>query len=149
MIIFDTNVISEMMRASLDPRFNAWLQLRRGEAAATTAVNVYEIQFGLHRLPHGGRRADLEARFERLVGAPGFVILPMTEDAARRAGVMMAIRYAKGQPKGEADMMIAGIAAEASAAIATRNVRDSRGLDLRSSILGARPRTKRWATRLR
>lgn len=57
-------------------------------------------------------------------------ICELDEQAALKAGRFLAAREAQGRPVEDADMMIAGIAAELGASIATRNVRDFEGLGL-------------------
>ena len=63
-IILDTNVISELMRPSPEPRVLRWLGTQPLEEIATTSINLAEIRYGLARLPDGRRRRDLETRFD-------------------------------------------------------------------------------------
>ena len=128
MIVLDTNVVSELMKAEPDPRVRDWLA-RIGEAPlTTTAITVSEIEFGLRRLPDGRRKDDLYARFEAFVSA--LTVLPLDDPAARETGRLRAMRGAAGLSAQPSDMMIAGIAATAGAALATRNVRDFEGLPI-------------------
>lgn len=122
MIVLDTNVVSELMKPSPDDSVRDWLA-RLGDAPlTTTAVTIAEIEFGLQRLPDGRRKADLSARFEAFASA--LIVLPLDAPAAREAGRLRAIREAAGLRSQPSDMMIAGIAAAAGAALATRNIRD-------------------------
>lgn len=122
MIVLDTNVISELMKAQPDPHVRDWLA-RIGEVPlTTTAVTVAEIEFGLQRLPAGRRRDELYARFETFVGA--LTVLPLDEQAARETGRLRAMREAAGLSAQPSDMMIAGIAVAGGAALATRNTKD-------------------------
>ena len=122
MILLDTNVVSELMKAAPDLIVRDWLRSHEAELFCLSAVTVAEICFGLDRLPTGRRRADLHARFETFAGA--LTVLPLDETAAREAGRFRALRMAQGLTTQPSDMMIAGIAAVAGAALATRNVRD-------------------------
>jgi predicted nucleic acid-binding protein len=128
MIVLDTNVVSELMKATPEAAVREWLLQLGDETLTTTAVTVAEIEFGLQRLPVGRRRTDLRARFESFMAAIG--VLPLVEVAARQAGRLRAIREAAGLSSHPSDMMIAGIAVGASGALATRNVRDFSGLDI-------------------
>lgn len=122
MIILDTNVVSELMKPAPDVSVRGWLAGLGETPLMTTAVTVAEIQFGLSRLPEGRRKADLQARFEAFAGALG--VLPLDEPAARETGRLRAVREAAGLPSQPSDMMIAGIAAVAGAALASRNAKD-------------------------
>jgi len=127
-IILDTNVVSELMKPAPDVSVRDWLAALGETPLTTTAVSVAEIQFGLLRLPDGRRRTDLQARFEAFAGTLG--VLPLDEPAARETGRLRAMREAAGLPSQPSDMMIAGIAATAGAALATRNTRDFEALPI-------------------
>ena len=126
MIVLDTNVVSELMKPSPDVAVGDWLLGLGGIPLTTTAVTVAEIEFGLQRLPEGRRKTELTARFEALADA--LTVLPLDEPAAREAGRLRALREASGRAAQTSDMMIAGIAAAAGAALATRNIRDFEGV---------------------
>ena len=122
MIILDTNVVSELMKPAPDIAVRGWLAGLGETPLTTTAVTVAEIQFELRRLPDRRRKVDLEARFEAFTVALG--VLPLDEPAARETGRLRALREAAGLASQPSDMMIAGIAAVAGAALATRNQKD-------------------------
>ena len=61
MIVLDTNVISELMRAVPDPRVLAWLVRQPMAGLFTTTLTQAEIFYGLRLLPEGRRRDDLIA----------------------------------------------------------------------------------------
>jgi predicted nucleic acid-binding protein len=46
MIVLDTNVVSELMRAEPEPAVLAWLRQNSGAGLYTTAVTVAEIHYG-------------------------------------------------------------------------------------------------------
>ena len=63
MVVLDTNVVSELMKANPDEQVHKWF-LSLGEIRlTTTAVTVAEIEYGLQRLPAGKRKTDLQERF--------------------------------------------------------------------------------------
>lgn len=125
MIVLDTNVVSELMRASIDPLRSRWLVAQEEIPLATTSITVMEVAYGLARLPDGNRRKGLERRFEAFVEmGKGLAVLDLDANAARLAGQLRARRDAFGHPSSQADMMIAGICVLNSAVLATRNVRD-------------------------
>lgn len=131
MIVLDTNVLSALMRPNLDEAVGRWFNGLGATTLAVAAVTLVEVVRGIQRLPPGRRRDELAARFEELVAPEArLAILPLDEEAARHAGVLMAAREAQGRPVADADMMIGGIVVVNGAALATRNVRDFEDLGL-------------------
>ncbi|WP_126423927.1 PIN domain-containing protein [Asticcacaulis excentricus] len=122
MVILDTNVVSELMKAQPHPSVVDWLNRIGDIRIATTAITVAEITYGLERLPDGARKAELKRAFLTLLEVLGAV--PLDESAAYKAGQFRALRDATGRPSTASDMMIAGIAAVAGAQLATRNTKD-------------------------
>lgn len=125
MIVLDTNVVAEMMKAFPAPAVVAWLNSRETSALFLTAVTIGEISFGLRILPRGRRRLLLEQGFERVV-EEAFLgrILSFDEKAARRYGDVMGRRRKIGRPLSIPDGQIAAIACVHGGTVATRNVRD-------------------------
>jgi predicted nucleic acid-binding protein len=125
MIVLDTNVISEVMRASPDARVVAWLDEQSTSVLFTTALSQAEILYGLELLPVGRRRNDLFAAAlpifeEDLAGR----ILPFDSDAALIYPLIAAARRQSGRPISQIDAQIAAIARSRGARLATHNVRD-------------------------
>jgi toxin FitB len=121
-LILDTNVVSELMRAEPDSRVLAWIAAQKLTSLAATTITIMEIRFGLARLPLGRRRTSLEGRFEELLRR-GMAdrILAFDEPAARQAALIRAEREANGLPAPAEDCMIAGIARASGATVATRD----------------------------
>lgn len=132
MLILDTNVVSELMREEPNEAVAAWLGKQKPFHLATTSVTVAEIQRGLKRLPRGKRRSGLEASFD-LFMEQGFEgrIFPFDEQAARAYGEICAKREKQGLGVGAVDMMIASIAHNTGAILATRNVDDFAGCGIK------------------
>ena len=128
MIIIDTNVVSELMRATPDPAVLAWFAGHAADTLFLTAISEAELRTGAAILPVGQRR-------DRLVGAIDAMIdqdfagriLPFDSPAARCYAETAAARRAAGKPIMDADCQIAAIARACNAAIATRNVKDFEG----------------------
>lgn len=59
MIILDTNVISNLMSPVRDPTVIAWLDAQESGVVWTTAISVFEIRYGLARLPLGQKQTEL------------------------------------------------------------------------------------------
>ncbi|MFW6012493.1 MAG: type II toxin-antitoxin system VapC family toxin [bacterium] len=125
MILLDTNVVSAVMPPRPPRAVLGWLDIQPRGGLYLPSIAIAEIRYGLHILPDGRRRQDLEARFERFV-ARGFArrVLPFDEAAANLYGELMARRRSLGRPMSSLDGQIAAIARAHQLAVATRNVPD-------------------------
>ena len=131
MIVLDTNVVSALMRRNPEPKVVAWLDGLPAESVWTTAITVFEVQFGLALLVPSRRRRQLEEAFARALEEDlEHRILPFDQSAARVAGAMAAKRRRAGRSVEIRDALIAGIVAARKASLATGNGRHFEGLDL-------------------
>lgn len=125
MIVLDTNVASEMMKSSPEPRVLDWLNGQTASQVFITATSKAEIFYGIDRLPAGRKRALLRRAandmFEQQFPER---VLPFDEIAAEVFAVIAADRERRGRPMAQFDAQIAAIARVQGAAIATRDVRD-------------------------
>jgi toxin FitB len=123
-ILLDTNVLSALMRDPADAAVVAWLDRQVSDEVWTSAVNVFEIRFGLSRLPDGRRRRALEEAFEGLLrdDLAGRVAV-LDAAAAVEAGHLAARRELAGSVVDMRDTLIGGIALARRAIVVTRNVR--------------------------
>jgi len=128
MILLDTNVISELMRAAPEPLVVNWLRNQPMPLLGTTAINVAEINHGLARIPNGRRRRELETKFSGFLsrGLAGR-IFEFDSAAADLFGDIMATREKAGRRLEGYDGLILAIAKSHGAGIATRNVADFEG----------------------
>jgi predicted nucleic acid-binding protein len=132
MIVLDTNVVSELMRKQPDETVLRWAGARRAATLYMTAVTQAEILRGLGLLPGGARRRDLEKRFSAFLDEGfGNRILPFTRESAAAYEPIYTGRMRAGLGIGELDLLIAAIAAEHGATIATRNTGDFEGTGVR------------------
>lgn len=124
MIVIDTNVIAEAVRARPDPSVLAWLAANK-DLIRLTAINIQELACGLALLPAGRRKADLEGAVHALVlqyRSQG--VLAYDDAAGAACGVMLADLRARGIAlNGPEDVQIAAIASVHGHSVATRNVR--------------------------
>jgi predicted nucleic acid-binding protein len=125
-IVLDTNVISELMRAKPHPAVLAWVAAQPRATLYTTSINQTEILYGIAMLPAGRRRTALaaaEAMFaEDLAGR----VLSYDGAAAARYAEIVVARRRVGNPIEAFDALIAATALTAGASIATR---DTGGFD--------------------
>ncbi len=132
MIVLDTNVLSELMRASPAPAVISWLGQQPALELCTTAVSVAEIRYGLARLPRGRRRSQLSKGADEVFQAFADQVLPFDAEAARDYADIVIERDRAGLPISGFDAQIAAICRSQGARLATRNTADfaALGLDL-------------------
>ena len=126
MILLDTNVISELVKAEPDGAVLAYVAGLAWETVFTAAVCEAEIRYGLARMTPGRKRDDLIARITVFFDT-GFrdQILPFDRLCAALYGEIRHAREAAGKPIAVEDAMIAATArAYGAQAIATRNLKD-------------------------
>ncbi len=127
MIVADTSVVSELMRAEPSAGVRAWA-LAQGHELRITAITAAEILYGIERLPGGRRKATLqEAAFD--------VFSRFTDDVlafdATAATIYPQIVYHRdlqGTPISGYDAQIAAICKANDACLATRNEKDFAGV---------------------
>jgi hypothetical protein len=124
-VVLDTNVVSELMRASPGRDVVAWLDGQQTRGLFVTSVTEAEIRAGLAILPEGARRRGLVEAADRAFGNLfAGRVLSFDSSAARVYAEIFAIRQAIGRPLSLTDGQIAAIARARGMAVATRNVRD-------------------------
>lgn len=122
MIILDTNVLSEPMRAESNPAVAEWLDRQATDTLYLTTVTLAELLLGVELMPLGVRRSKLEARIAAVVNTFGEQrTLGFDTRAARLFAVMIARARGAGRTIGVADGQIAAIAAAHGFVVATRD----------------------------
>ena len=132
MILLDTNVISELMRAEPAQTVLDWFGKHDAADLCISAVTEAELRTGVAILPEGQRRDRLQAAIDAMIDLDFQArILPFDSPAAKAYAEIAAQRRAAGRPIAEADCQIAAIARATDAPIATRNVKDFDGCGVR------------------
>ena len=131
MILLDTNVLSELMRAKPSSQVLAWVDAQAASELVISAITVAEILYGIARMADGKRKQgllDLATQMfeEDFAGR----ILPFDTEAAVHYAGLAAESEANGKVVDMADGQIAAIAALHDARVATRNVRHFDYLDV-------------------
>ncbi|GAB6041513.1 PIN domain-containing protein [Endothiovibrio diazotrophicus] len=125
MIVIDTNILSELMRAEPSGMVVQWLFDQPASSLFTSAVTEAEILYGISILPIGQRRSLLEASAEKVFSNVfSGRVLPFDGDAAHAFAEIAARRRAIGRPISELDAQIAAITKSRGAVVATRNQSD-------------------------
>jgi predicted nucleic acid-binding protein len=124
-IVLDTNVVSELVRAAPDEGVLAWLDALPVTETATTAVTAAELLYGVARLPGGRRKAALEQAVRAMIDEDfRDRVEPFDRHAAAAYALVVADRDRLGQPISVADAQIAAICRARGATLATRNTKD-------------------------
>ena len=127
MIVFDTNVISELMMSEPSPVVVEWVRSRHAGELYTTSITLAEVRYGIERLPDGSRKQLLRTVADEVFAAFEEQVLPFHVEAATRYAAIVAERDRAGAPIDGFDAQIAAICRSHGAALATRNVKDFHG----------------------
>ena len=122
MILLDTNVVSEPLRAAPDARVIEWIDAQPLETLFLSAITVAELRAGVALLPAGKRRTGLRESLETRV-LPLFAgrVLPFDLACTQAYAALMCAARAAGLAIASADGYIAAIAAANGLAVATRD----------------------------
>ena len=123
MIVLDTNVVSEMMSSTPEPRVTRWIDAFSADDVFVTAVTAADLVYGVARLPEGRRKQELVAKVGALI-AEDFNdrVLPFDQLAAVDYADIVATRERAGRPISMAEAQIGAICRHWGADLATRNV---------------------------
>ena len=67
MILLDTNVVSEVMKATPAEVVLHWLNQQESSALHVSTITIGEIAYGLRILPDGKRRTALNDKFDQFI----------------------------------------------------------------------------------
>ena len=124
MIVADTNVVSELMKAEPSSGVRAWVFGHRHHELRTTAITVAEILYGIERLPNGRRKTALREAAREVFSRFAEDVLAFDVAAASIYPEIVDYRERQGRPISGYDAQIAAICRSNGAKLATRNERD-------------------------
>lgn len=124
MIIVDTNVLSELMKAQPASSVLGWFRQQKARDLFVASITEGEIWLGIELLRDGQRRRTLEEVAETVL-TRDFAgrRLSFDSQAAEEYGKLAAELRKQGRMVGLADVQIASIALVHGFAVATRNTR--------------------------
>jgi predicted nucleic acid-binding protein len=121
-ILLDTNVVSEPLKATGDTNVLAWIDAQMIETLYLSTISLAELRFGIASLPEGKRRDALHFSLEqRVLPLVAGRILPFDDPASQSYATLRARARAGGHAIAPADGYIAAIAAANGFAVATRD----------------------------
>lgn len=123
--------MSELMRRQPHPAVAGFIERHSSADLFVPSLVVAEIRYGLHRLPAGQRRDELEQDFGTFLEA-GFAarVLAFDADCALGHATARLVREQAGRPVPAMDALIGGMALAHGATLATRNLADFDGYGL-------------------
>jgi predicted nucleic acid-binding protein len=122
MIVLDTNVVSEAMKAQSDAGVLAWLNRQSKNSLYLTSVSLAEIFEGIALLPEGRRKESLRNIADRVLANFTTPVLPFNRDAAVAYASVMVRAKENRYRVTTSDGFIAAIAKAHGFAVATRDV---------------------------
>ncbi|MER2603309.1 MAG: type II toxin-antitoxin system VapC family toxin [Candidatus Competibacter phosphatis] len=122
MIVLDTNVVSEAMKATPNPAVLAWLDEQAAETLYLSSVTLAELLFGIGVLPAGRRKEALTQMLDGLLALFEDRVLAFDTAAARRYADLAVTARAAGKGFPTPDGYIAAIAKARGFTVATRDV---------------------------
>ena len=130
MIILDTNIISDQMTRLPDERVLAWLNRYEISELWLTSITIAELRFGAWLPNEANRHQYLMRTIDDIQTDYEGRILVFDERSAGDYAKLCAVRRKTGRPIETKDAMIASIAIQNGATLATCNIRDFDGLGL-------------------
>ena len=128
MILLDTNVISELMKAQPDAAVLQWTDAQLETDLFFCAISKAEIEWGIGQLQDGKRKQQLQQAASAVFALFGERCLTYGCDAASHYASIALQTRQSGRPMSVEDMMIAAIAQTHGALLVTRNIKDFSGL---------------------
>jgi predicted nucleic acid-binding protein len=123
MILVDTNVVSETMRATPERKVIEWVDSQAIETLYLSAISLAELLLGVAALPEGRRKVGLTRSLnEQTALLFKERILAFDNAAAHAYAEVVTSSTRRGRPIGLADAQIAAIATVYRLAVATRDV---------------------------
>ena len=119
--LVDANVLSEPTKPAPDSKVVDWLRRNERELAVDPII-LGEIRFGIHLLPAGKRRQQLEHWFK--AGVSNIVCLPVDAAVGMRWAKLLAELRTRGHAMPLKDSLIAATALVHDLTVVTRNVSD-------------------------
>ncbi len=128
MILLDTNILSELMKASPEHSVLSWVDEQLETDLYLCAISKAEIEWGIGMIDNGKRKLQLQQAastvFELFAGR----CLDYSCEAATNYAAIALHARQTGHPMTVEDLMIAALTQKHNALLVTRNTKDFDGL---------------------
>ena len=129
MILLDTNVVSDGLKPTPNPRVEAWLDAHESAPLWISAITVAELRAGVEMKNDGKNKDRLHRAVDRAIDHFGGLCVSFDALAAEHYARVVAARRKIGRPMGVMDAQIAAIAISAGCALATLNATHFEDID--------------------
>lgn len=130
--LLDTCVLSEFTRRKPDEKVVRWMDAMDEEELFISVITLGEIQRGIEKLPDSHRKTALLTWMnEDLIARFGDRVLTIDVPSMLVWGTLTSRMDASGTPMGVMDSLLAASALSRNMVLATRNVKDFTGSNLR------------------
>ena len=119
MLILESAILAEVLRANPNPRIGPWLAAQPRDDLYTTSIAQADILYSVEKQPPGKRRSDLLAAVSEVFAFFEKRILPFDMDAARAYPQIVLNRKMMGQEVEPTVAMLAAITRSRGATLAT------------------------------
>ena len=125
MVIYDTNVVSELMRTKPYERVQQFLRRFESATSFITATTVQELWYGVLAVKDSEKKARLEASLvTMLVSQFRGRVLDFDSKAAKVSAELLLVQLSRGHQIQHWDTQIAAIAITSNFTLLTRNTKD-------------------------
>ena len=124
MILLDTNVVSELMKAIPNPNVVQWLDDQIATEIFISSITKAEIELGIALLPNGKRKKALYEAALAMFSEFETRCLAFDCSTSNLYAIIVAENTHSGCPISVEDAQIASIAIYNDCLVATRNIRD-------------------------
>lgn len=122
--LIDTCLISELRRPVPSESVMTWFQKCEERTIFISALSIGEIQYGIHRLPDGSKKVDLQVWFNQVIDSFSDRILPITKQICITWAEMKSTAERNGFQLPVIDGLLAATAKEHNLVFVTRNTKD-------------------------
>lgn len=129
MILLDTNVLSELMKANPNEAVQTWIDEQSGNILYISAITRAEIELGIALLPDGRRKRQISLAAQEAFKLFDERCLSFNVPAATHYAQIVAHRTRIGRQISVEDAQIAAIAIANGLQLATRNDKDFQEID--------------------
>ncbi|MCP4755572.1 MAG: type II toxin-antitoxin system VapC family toxin [Proteobacteria bacterium] len=129
MVLLDTNVISELVKKTVNINVQSWLDSIPVHQVFTSAISKAEIEYGIAILPDGKNKSQIAELADKVLSLFGDRILPFSSDSTPAFADIKSSRKKIGRPISYADAQIAAIAFHHGFHLATRNTMDFQAIE--------------------
>jgi len=127
MILLDTNIISELMKSTLNPRVEAWFESISLIDVRISDITMAELYRGYARLEEGKRKQAILENLIRIELSFQTQLLPFDTACAKHYGDLSTRTEKLGLSMDAFDGMLLAVAERHSLTIATRNTKHFEG----------------------